>query len=85
MEQLSPYLLCRCNDPAAGASQYLQGLDKRPSTFLSAVLLLTAELARGATSPFHPYLTTLPTEVDCLLAWSSDEVACLQGMQLGLI
>lgn len=50
--------------------------------FLTTVLLLLAELAAGDKSPLAPWLRCLPTAHDCLLAWSPEERAALQGTEI---
>ena len=42
-------------------------------------LLLTLERRRGAASPWHAYLTTLPRSFDLLLHWSAAEREALRG------
>ena len=49
--------------------------------FLSTVLLLMAELASTEASPLQPWLAALPDTHDCVLAWSAEERAALDGTQ----
>lgn len=49
------------------------------SAFTGTVLLLLAEYARLKQSPFREYIMSLPQEVDCLLTWSKDDKAELEG------
>jgi len=47
--------------------------------FAAAVLLLMAETAAGAASPFAPAIAALPATHHCVMAWSPEEMAMLRG------
>ena len=64
---------------AGGPVGWLQQVHPELGPFLSTVLLLMAELARGGASPLQPWLALLPQEHDCLLAWSAEERTALAG------
>jgi hypothetical protein len=50
--------------------------------FLSTVLLLMAELAGLDASPLRPWLAALPDSHDCVLAWTPEQHAALEGTDL---
>lgn len=63
----------------AAATQFLLEHTPALSAFTGTVLLLLAEYARGKQSPFREYIMSLPEEVDCLLTWSKEDKAELDG------
>lgn len=66
----------------AGATEVATWLRKEAaslSPFLSTVLLLMAELASKEASPLQPWMAALPDTHDCVLAWSPEERAALDG------
>lgn len=69
----------------AGATEvatWLRAQDAHLGPFLSTVLLLMAELARKEASPLRPWLSALPDSHDCVLAWTPEERAALQGTEI---
>lgn len=63
-------------------SDFLQQQQPPFSSFLGTTLMLMAELARGADSPYAPYFATLPAATDCLLNWSEEEKQLLAGARM---
>ena len=47
--------------------------------FAAAVLLLMAETAAGAASPFARLVAALPPSHHCVMAWTAEELALLHG------
>ncbi len=66
----------------AGVATWLQEAHADLGPFLTTVLLLMAELVRGAQSLMRPWLSQLPGLHDCLLAWTNAERSALQGKRL---
>ncbi|GJM98828.1 hypothetical protein PR202_ga15870 [Eleusine coracana subsp. coracana] len=56
------------------------GGDLRP--WVAVALLLLREAARGADSPWAPYLAILPRQTDSTIFWSEEELLEIQGTQL---
>ncbi|XP_040383465.1 fructose-bisphosphate aldolase-lysine N-methyltransferase, chloroplastic [Oryza brachyantha] len=56
------------------------GGELRP--WVAVALLLLRELARGADSPWAPYLAILPRQTDSTIFWSEEELLEIQGTQL---
>ncbi|GJN34030.1 hypothetical protein PR202_gb22663 [Eleusine coracana subsp. coracana] len=54
--------------------------DLRP--WVAVALLLLREAARGADSPWAPYLAILPRQTDSTIFWSEEELLEIQGTQL---
>ena len=71
---------CAAKTPAA---QWLAPQVAAIGEFAAAVLLLMAETAAGATSPFAPAITALPPAHHCVMAWTPDELAMLRGTAVG--
>uniref|UniRef100_A0A804QA95 SET domain-containing protein n=1 Tax=Zea mays TaxID=4577 RepID=A0A804QA95_MAIZE len=50
--------------------------------WVAVALLLLSEVARGADSPWAPYLAILPRQTDSTIFWSEEELLEIQGTQL---
>ncbi|OEL16303.1 [Fructose-bisphosphate aldolase]-lysine N-methyltransferase, chloroplastic [Dichanthelium oligosanthes] len=50
--------------------------------WVAVALLLLREVARGADSPWAPYLAILPRQTDSTIFWSEEELLEIQGTQL---
>ncbi|KAG2634976.1 fructose-bisphosphate aldolase-lysine N-methyltransferase, chloroplastic-like isoform X2 [Panicum virgatum] len=50
--------------------------------WVAVALLLLREVARGADSPWAPYLAVLPRQTDSTIFWSEEELLEIQGTQL---
>ncbi|CAN6210687.1 unnamed protein product [Urochloa humidicola] len=50
--------------------------------WVAVSLLLLREVARGADSPWAPYLAILPRQTDSTIFWSEEELLEIQGTQL---
>ncbi|KAL5201626.1 hypothetical protein ABZP36_035980 [Zizania latifolia] len=65
---------------ASDIGRALGGGDLRP--WVAVALLLLREAARGADSPWAPYLAILPRQSDSTIFWSEEELLEIQGTQL---
>ncbi|KAG8056725.1 hypothetical protein GUJ93_ZPchr0002g24658 [Zizania palustris] len=65
---------------ASDLGRALSGGDLRP--WVAVSLLLLREAARGAHSPWAPYLAILPSQSDSTIFWSEEELLEIQGTQL---
>lgn len=70
---------CMLQAGATEVATWLRAQAAHLGPFLSTVLLLMAELARKEASPLRPWLSALPDSHNCVLAWTPDERAALQG------
>ena len=61
------------------AAQWLAPQVEGIGEFVAAVLLLMAETAGCAASPFAPAIAALPATHHCVMAWSPEETAMLRG------
>jgi hypothetical protein len=66
-------------DRLPAAVQHLMKQVPRPSSFIATVLALMAEVAKGDTSAWLPYVLSLPASCDCLLSWAPEDKAHLKG------
>ena len=80
-----PMLRRHRRPPGGGGSEVWSYLAKSPtgtSPFLSTVLVLMAEMAKGKDSDLYPYIHSLPEDcIPCLLNWSEEEKEVLKGEQ----
>ena len=63
---------------ATPAAQWLAPQVDAVGEFAAAVLLLMAETAAGAASPFAPAIAALPPTHHCVMAWSAEQIAMLE-------
>jgi len=72
-----------CRSELAAFLQQKQGKSKQEqpfSSFLATTLMLISELAQGSASGYEPYFKTLPESTYCLINWSPEDKALLQGV-----
>lgn len=79
-------MLWRHRRPPGGSGSevwsYLAKSHPGTSPFLSTVLVLMAEMAKGKDSDLYPYIQFLPKDcIPCLLNWSEEEKEVLKGEQ----
>ncbi|KAF0912980.1 hypothetical protein E2562_019784 [Oryza meyeriana var. granulata] len=65
---------------ASDLGRAIGGGELRP--WVAVALLLLREAARGADSPWAPYLAILPRQTDSTIFWSEEELLEIQGTQL---